>query len=226
MTWSLLAAAIAIGAASMPHCAAMCGAPCTALTSGGRHEAIGFHAGRIAGYAVGGAVAAASVGSLGAWMQHAPSLRPLWMLLQLGFLALGLWWLVTGRATRWNGRIGALPRDGGWQAVSFVRPPAAGFAWITWPCAASQGALVLASLADDAPHGALVMMAFAVASMPGLFASRWAWRGLAWIGRSRAANQPVAPIGFRIAGLALVGSSGWALAHGLWDRIAALCIGA
>ncbi|MBC7941790.1 MAG: sulfite exporter TauE/SafE family protein, partial [Chitinophagaceae bacterium] len=90
MDAALILAGLAMGVASSPHCAAMCGAPCAALTNGCKRSAAGFHAGRLVGYMAAGAVAASSVALLGSWSQAAPALRPLWALLHLAFLALGL----------------------------------------------------------------------------------------------------------------------------------------
>ncbi len=227
MAWPLVLAALALGVASLPHCALMCGAPCAALTQGcGRSVAV-FQIGRLLGYMAGGALAAASISALGAWSQAAPALRPLWTLLHLALLMLGLFWLVAARQPAW------LRRDG-WQPLRFaasrgrtLRAGAAGLAWVAWPCAALQGALMLAALASSAPGGALVMAAFAVASMPGSAAAPWAlrrWR--AWRGEAAApassAGQ-IAATGLRIAGAALAGVSAAALAHGIWPRIAAWC---
>lgn len=216
-------AGLAAGAAATPHCAVMCGAPCAALTGGCRRDAAGFHAGRVAGYMAGGAVAAASVSALGAWGQMAPAVRPLWTLLHLAFFGLGLWWLVTGRQPGWLKRGGAVPvrfvtaRGRAWRAG------AAGLAWIAWPCAALQAALMLASLASTPQGGALVMGAFAVGSMPALAVAPWAWgKWRAWRGGA-ASVRDAGTLGFRIAGAGIALASGWALTHGIWERLAAWC---
>src|SRR2546425_342388 len=83
-----------------------------------------------------GAVAAGSMAMLGTWTQAAPALRPLWVLLQLAFLCLGLCWLVSGRQPGWMRRDGAVPvrivgrRTRSWRAAF------AGLAWVAWPCGA------------------------------------------------------------------------------------------
>jgi sulfite exporter TauE/SafE len=225
MSWPLALAGLALGAAATPHCALMCGAPCAALTRGCGRSAAGFQIGRLLSYMAAGAVAASSVAALGAWSQAAPALRPLWTLLHLAFLALGLWWLVAGRQPAWLNRSGAVPvtlvgarRRKPWRATL------AGLAWAAWPCAALQGALVLSALANSAPGGALVMTAFALGSLPGLVAAPWAWaRWQAWRGTA-VAPAGVAALGFRVSGLALAGVSGWALTHVLWERFAAWCV--
>ena len=226
MAWPLVLAGLMLGVAATLHCAVMCGAPCAALTQGCTRSAGGFHAGRLIGYMAAGAVAASSVAALGAWSQAAPALRPLWTLLHLAFLGLGLWWMLTGRQPAWMRRSGAVPvRVVGRRARS-LRASVAGLAWVAWPCAALQGALLLAALGNSALDGAFVMAAFAIGSMPGLAAAPWAWaRWQALRGTSASAPTQVATLGFRIAGGALGIASGWALTHGIWERFAAWCLG-
>lgn len=243
MQWPLVLAGLALGLAAAPHCALMCGAPCAALTRNGARGAMGFHGGRLIGYAAAGAIAAAGVAAIGAWSRTgAPALRPLWTLLHLAFLALGVWWLVAGAHPAWMRREaragGSVPirivgRDGRACSRHTLRAACAGLAWAAWPCAALQSALLLAALADGAPGGALVMGAYAAASAPGLAAAPWVWaRWARWramragsAGAVLASEQRLAAIGYRTAGAALMASSGWALGHGLWERVAAWCSG-
>ena len=230
MAWPLVLAGLALGVAATPHCAVMCGAPCVALTRSGAGAASGFQAGRLVGYAAAGAVAASSIAALGAWSQASPALRPFWTLLQLAFLGLGLWWMVTGRQPAWLLRrtSAQLPVRLHGRGRPAARATLAGLGWVAWPCAALQGGLLLAALANSAPGGALVMAAFAIGSMPGLALAPWAWARWrafrAWRGGAAAPGQ-VAVLGFRIAGVGLVGVSGWALTHGVWERVAAWCTG-
>lgn len=223
MNLALVLAGVAMGAAASPHCALMCGAPCAALTKGCRSEGTGFHAGRVIGYMAGGAVAAASVQTLAAWSQAAPAIRPLWLLLQLAFVALGLWWLITGRPPR------AMMRDV-LPTVRFIgrstpvaRASLAGLAWVAWPCGALQAALLVAALAGDAMGGALVMGAFALASMPALMIAPWAWSRLKAAGGITMSAQAVTATSYRIAGAGLVLAAGWSVTHGMWERVAAWC---
>ena len=175
MDAALVLAGLAMGVAASPHCAAMCGAPCAALTGGCARNATGFHAGRLLGYMAGGAVAAGSVAALGAWSQAAPALRPLWSLLHLGLLALGLWWLAAGRQPDWMKRDSAVPVRIVGRPARPLRAGLAGLAWVAWPCGALQAALLLAALATSPAGGALVMAAFALASMPALALAPWIW---------------------------------------------------
>lgn len=224
MNAALVLAGLSMGVAASPHCALMCGAACTSLSGGHARNAWVFHLGRIASYAAGGAVAAASVQWLGAWSVAMPALRPLWVLLHLGFLALGLWWLITGRA------VASMSRDGG-VPVAIVRGPGrrawrrslAGLAWVAWPCGVLQAALMLAAMAGDAPGGALVMAAFALGSMPVLALGPWLWNRWRSAAGAAAANASWPAIGQRIAGLGLVAGSLAALGHGMWRTLGAWC---
>jgi uncharacterized protein len=235
MSITLIVAALAMGVASSPHCAVMCGAPCAALTHGSLRSATGFHLARVLGYAAGGALAASSVSALGAWTQAAPALRPLWTLLHLVFLALGLWWLATGRqpdgwqrdrAVNVNATV-SQPTNSRHHALhQAAKATSAGAAWIAWPCGALQAALMLSALASSAPGGALTMAAFAIASAPALALAPWAWgRWVTWR-KARGADASAAAmsaVGYRVAGAGLVLAAGWALTHGLWLRVAAWC---
>lgn len=224
MDAALILAGLAMGVASSPHCVAMCGAPCATLTNGCARSAAGFHFGRLLGYMAAGAVAASSVVLLGTWSQAAPALRPVWMLLHLAFLALGLWWLVTGRQPHWMKRGGALPVQMVQRRGRPMRAGMAGLAWVAWPCGALQAALLLAALANSAQGGALVMAGFAIASAPALAVAPWVWARWQALRGSAVPTTQVATMGFRVAGVALILGSGWALTHGLWERFAAWCL--
>jgi sulfite exporter TauE/SafE len=223
---ALVFSALMLGLAGMPHCAAMCGAPCAAVIGSGpqaRSRALGFHVARLAGYAAAGGLLAAGAGVLslagaaGQWM------RPLWAVLHMGALALGLWLLVMARQPAFMTGLGRSRHPApavatGWAVV---RTPwtaaAAGSAWVAWPCGLLQSALVVAMLCHTPASGALAMAAFAAASAGGLQAAPWL------LGRlGRRGDAPLS-WAIRLAGLALVLGSGWALGHDLWARIAAYC---
>jgi sulfite exporter TauE/SafE len=232
MNVSLLLAALLMGLAGSVHCTAMCGAACTAVAQrcGGAampRALLGFHLGRLASYAAGGALAAASVGALGAWSQAAPALRPLWTLVHAAALMLGLWLLWTGRQPAWLAALGRTPVPpavpAGWQPVHGpLRGAAAaatfGGAWVLLPCGLLQSALLVAALASDAVGGAMVMGVFALASSLGLLMAGAAWQHFV-------ASPAALRWAVRLAGAMLAGASAWALGHGLWMRIAAYCFG-
>jgi len=225
MQWPLVLAGLAMGVATAPHCTLMCGAPCASLTHGCARSTTGFHLGRLLGYMAAGALAAASVAALGTWGERAPALRPLWTLLHLAFLALGLWWLAVGRNPAWMRSGSAVPVTFVGRRKRSTRAALAGLLWVAWPCAALQGALLLSALANSAQGGALVMAAFTAGSAPGLAAAPWAWaRWRASRGGVQASDR-MTLLGHRIAGGGLVVASGWALTHGLWERFAAWCVG-
>jgi len=227
MNLSLLLAALLMGLAGSLHCTAMCGAACTAITRRGGpslpRALWGFHLGRLASYAAGGALAAASVGALGAWSQAAPALRPLWSLVHVAALMLGLWLAWTGRQPAWMMNVGRVPvpaaAPAGWQPMRGpLRSAALGGAWVLLPCGLLQSALLVAALANDVVGGATVMAVFALASSLGLLMAGAAWQ--------RAVATPQAlRWAVRLAGAMLAAASAWALGHGLWQQIAAYCFG-
>jgi hypothetical protein len=229
---ALVASAALMGIAGAPHCAAMCGAACGAVVRGcsaGRPGAGfgAFLAGRLAGYATAGAVAASAVAMLSSLGSSIVALHALWTLVHAGAFALGLWLAITARQPAWMSRIGTSPvvaataSSGGWQRIAGpVRTSAAGAAWVALPCGLLQSALVIASLADRPLTGAAPMAAFAITSSTGLalvpaVAFPWASGRLA---RIKSSGWAV-----RAAGIALAAASGWALGHGLWQRVVALC---
>ena len=220
---ALAGSALMMGLAGTPHCLAMCGPAAAACGSGGRRAAGAFQLGRMFSYALGGAVAAASVGAL-AWLGGAATwLRPLWLLVHGAALLLGLYLLVFARQPAWLGRIGrqaevaalSLPGTGRVVLSAPARSGLVGLAWVAWPCGLLQSALLTAGLASGPAAGALVMASFAVASGvglalgPGLLLKAVGARGMTWAVRG--------------AGLALIAASSWALGHGVWLQIAALC---
>ena len=223
MDAALILAGLTMGIVASPHCVAMCGAPCAALTSGCGRSATGFHLGRLLGYMGGGAIAASSVAALGTWSQIAPALRPLWTLLHLAFLTLGLWWLATGRQPHWMKRNALVPVRVVGRRARPLRVGLAGLAWVAWPCGALQAALLLSALASKAQGGAVTMAAFALGSMPALAVAPWAVARWQAMGGGRPSPGQWATLGFRVAGLGLVLGSGWALTHGLWQRLAVWC---
>ncbi len=223
MIAALALAGLAMGVAATPHCVAMCGAPCAALTHHGRGDGFAFHLGRIAGYTAGGAVAAGSLSALGAWTRSVPALQPVWLLVHLAFLGLGLWCLAVGHMPRAMARDGAVTIRIVRRDVRAARAGAAGLAWVAWPCGALQAALLLSSLANGAAGGAIVMACFAVASMPALAAAPWLWGRWTTLTGRKASAQEISAWGYRIAGLGLALGSGWAVATGLRDHLSAFC---
>lgn len=218
---ALLTGTALLGLAGAPHCAAMCGGTSASLIRrcGGarRGGATGaFHAGRAMSYAVGGAVAAASLGALRHLGDVAPMLRPLWTMAQAAVLAFGLWLAITGRQPAWmTPRAPQLPASlaaDGWQAIAGpARSGAMGAAWVAWPCGLLQSALVASTLSSTPLWGAAVMAAFAATSSIGLWSAHLAF------GRADSAWA------VRLTGALLVASGAWAIGHTLRAAVAAYC---
>lgn len=232
MDLALIFSAALMGLAGAPHCLAMCGGTSAGViqscSRGNPNQAtLGFHLGRLVGYAAGGAVAASSVMLLRTLGEASPVIRPLWTLLHLAVFGFGLWLLWTGRQPQWmQGKGRALPPElaaQGWQRVQGpARAAGAGALWVAWPCGLLQSALVVATLANSATSGAMVMAAFAITSSLGLVAGPALWLRIS--GRS-GASLVTGSWAVRLAGAGLAAASGWALTHGLWERVAAICFG-
>lgn len=206
MDAALVASATLMGLAGMPHCAAMCSAPC-ALAGGPRPAKL--LAGRLLGYAAGGAVAAASTEALARASQGATLLQPAWALLQSALLLLGLTLLVRGRMPAWLG----MPQKPPQPRHAFAK----GVAWVAMPCGLLHAALLLASLSGSVAGGAAAMAGFALASTPALvIAPLWRARLL-----KRGTGGDV--LALRLAGCALAASAAWGLAHGVWERVLLAC---
>ena len=116
-----------------------------------------------------------------------------------------------------------------------MRAAAAGTLWVAWPCGLLQSAIVVAGLANTPQAGALVMVAFAVASAPGLQLAPWLWsRGQGAGGAAHgaeavaanAARREAAIAWFtRLAGAMLAAGSVWALGMDIWGQVWAYCFG-
>jgi len=233
MLLSLMVTALLMGLAGSPHCLAMCGAACAAASGRGGFESrpVGrglspfawLMLGRLLGYAVAGAVVAASLGLLGGWAERTAWIRPLWAMAQVGAFSLGLWLLWQGRQPAWLeqfGRKATAADPAGWRPlVGPIRQGAVGMAWALLPCGLLQSALVVAALAGDALGGAAVMASFAIGSglVLGFGPRLWAWvvqrrASGPLAGRSAAALEARWPI--RLAGGLLAVAAFWALWHG------------
>ena len=245
MELALLVSAALMGLAGGAHCLAMCSAACSGVAracGGARHQQAfaALLGGRLVGYAAAGALAAASVAMLGQWAEAAAWLRPVWSMLHLAALALGLWLLWVGRQPAWMSALGQglparLPRvplaaaPAGFRADAMGSMPAGvvmrgpgrlgagplragliGMLWTALPCGLLQSALLVAALASTPVSGALVMAVFAATSSLSLWLGPALWVRLA--GRDAAARWQGAAI--RGAGLVLAAASLWALVMG------------
>ncbi|HEY6133230.1 MAG TPA: sulfite exporter TauE/SafE family protein [Rubrivivax sp.] len=231
MELALVLSAVLLGLSGAPHCAAMCGPTCAALLgrspSGAApvSNALAFHGARVAGYAAAGALVAGGAAVLAAAGSAAPLLRPLWTLVHIAALALGLYLLLTGRQPHWMTRIGRArpsrsPALAGWQPMRGpARGAAAGSVWVAWPCGLLQSALVVAALANTPSGGAAVMAGFALASAAGLQLTPWIAARLA----SRGGAGRFGRATVHLAGAALVAGSAWAFGGDVWSKVVAYC---
>ncbi|MES2787108.1 MAG: sulfite exporter TauE/SafE family protein [Pseudomonadota bacterium] len=244
MSTTLALSALLMGLAGGPHCVAMCGAACGAITrpgertggSGGSQvvshpivfaaprqaalqRAALFQLGRLAGYSAAGAAAAGAVQSL-AWLtSNAAALRPIWMFFHLAVLAWGLSLFVLARQPMWAGRAGRL-------AWTRVRPLAsrqggvlvAGTLWALMPCGLLYSALLVASLSGGPLDGAIAMALFALGSGLSLTAAPWLFLRL-----REAGNGKFKDLGTRLAGLLLALVAVWALWSDMIHRVAVWC---
>lgn len=223
MQSSLFLTALMMGVLGGPHCLVMCGAACAGLgqAAGQRRwrAVLAFQFGRLTGYALMGMLAAASVQSLGWLTTQSAAIRPLWTLLHLAALSLGLMLLFQGRQPLW---LDSTARRL-WASVRSVNsrwghaaPWMVGGMWALMPCGLLYSALMVAALTSQPLQGAATMGWFALGSSLGLSAGPW----LLW----RMKNWGDGHWGMRVAGLALAAVSGWALWAGLVLDQAPWCV--
>jgi uncharacterized protein len=215
---ALLGAAVMLGVAGMPHCLAMCTLACSAACGNRNLPVDGWTLGawqgaRLLSYAAGGALAASGLALLGQWASVSAMLRPWWTLAHVAALMLGLWLLWRGqwpqglswRHARLEHAVVTMPQPTR-AAARRWRAGALGLAWVALPCGLLQTALLMASLANSAQGGALVMAGFALVT-------GGAMSGLApWLQRSRAdAGSALRRNLLRLAGALVAGASAWSL---------------
>ena len=223
MSTTLAATALLMGLAGGPHCVAMCGAACAGVVRMGPRPAPQspwlFQGGRLAGYALAGAVAASAVQSLAWFTAQAAALRPVWTLFHLAVLAWGLTLLALARQPAWVNTAGR-------AAWSRMRPWAgarggvfaAGTLWAFMPCGLLYSALLVASLSGGPLDGALSMALFAAGS------GIWLAAAPRLLARVReAGNRVRQEWGTRASGLLLVLAAGWSLWIDLAHRVAVWC---
>jgi sulfite exporter TauE/SafE len=225
MQTSLAVTALFMGLAGGPHCIAMCGAACAGIGQAAgerRNEAMWvFQLGRIIGYAVLGALAAASIQGLGWLTIQSAALRPVWTLFHVAALLLGLLLLIRAQQPVWL-ESAARKLWHGARALAAGRgrgaPLVVGMLWALLPCGLLYSAVLVAAMTSHALEGAAVMALFALGTAVSMMAGPWLWL------RLRGAGAGAGDWGVRLAGLALAASSAWALWMGLAHDAAPWCV--
>jgi uncharacterized protein len=222
MLSSMTISALMMGLVGGPHCVAMCGAACAGIARAAQpHSTLAllkFQLSRLVGYSLMGMLAGGTVQGLG-WMgQQTAVLRPLWTMMHVAALLLGL-------VLMWQARQPAFIDDWGQRLWRKARPVMAGLGgkapvvlgvgWALMPCGLLYSALLVASLSASAAQGAVVMAAFALGTMVSLAAGPWL---LLRLKDARSGGW-----GIRLAGLALVATSGWALWMGITQPTGLWC---
>ncbi len=242
MTSAMAISALLMGLSGGPHCIAMCGAACAGIgqmgaaaaapiqgpsssitgprAARGQARALGlFQLGRLLGYAGLGALAAATMQGLGWLTVQTAALRPVWTMVHLAAIGVGLMLLALGRQPVWleSGarRVWAAVRARV-QRLGVAAPLCLGLAWALLPCGLLYSALMVAALAGQVADGAAVMALFALGSGLSLWLGPWLLLRLGFKGREG--------WGMRLAGLALAGISAWGLWMGLVHEQAPWCL--
>jgi sulfite exporter TauE/SafE len=225
MQSTLALTALLMGLVGGPHCVAMCGAACAGIGQAAgpkRNSALlAFQVGRILGYSILGGLAAASMQGLGWLTVQSAALRPVWSMLHVAALVLGMVLLVRARQPVWLDVAGKRL----WQATrTFAAghgrsaPLILGSLWALLPCGLLYSALLVAALAGDILAGAAVMALFALGTSVTMLAGPWLWL------RLRGASPTDGQWGVRLAGAALAASSAWALWMALAHDQAPWCV--
>jgi uncharacterized protein len=223
MLSSLAVTALLMGLVGGPHCVVMCGAACAGIgrAAGARSNTAmwTFQLGRVLGYSLLGGVAAASMQGLGWLTTQSAAVRPVWTLLHVAAVVLGLLLLFNARQPVWLESTGKAiwQRTRGWVGGHKVGAPLLiGTVWALLPCGLLYSALLVATLSANPVQGAMVMALFAAGTSVSMMAGPWLWLRL----RGEGSGQ----WGVRLAGLALALMSGWAIWMGLVHDTAPWCV--
>ena len=178
-----------------------------------------FQAGRVLGYAMLGALAAASMQGVGWLSVQSAAIRPIWTLFHVAALVLGLVLLLNARQPVWLEGAGKALwiRVRAWVGKGHGGAPLLlGTVWALLPCGLLYSALLVAAMSARPLDGAMVMALFALGTSVSMMAGPWLWL------RLRGADS--GQWGVRLAGLALAASSGWAVWMGLFHDTAPWCV--
>ncbi len=177
--WTAVIAGAVAGAASIPHCTAMCGSLAAYACSGcpGSSGQARYQLGRFISYSVLGATVGAiggvtAVSLPGAWGSALLS----WSLaLGLGLAAYRLWRQPKEPLVTLGTQPTVAPRPPrpGWVSALSRHPFFVGLATALLPCGALATAALIAASTGTALLGALSMLAFSVVSGVGLIGASW-----------------------------------------------------
>ena len=183
-----LSAALVAGLAGSAHCFAMCGGLAGAFgmrahAAGSNHgatfgTALSYHAGRLSGYALAGAIC----GLLGATLQAVLDLAQIGAYLRIAsgvlLLLVSLRMLSSWNPLRWLEALGArfwrhlqplAQRTG--MLSGRAQAPALGFLWGWLPCGLVYSMLLFAALSGDAFNGGAILLAFGLGTLPAMLTS-------------------------------------------------------
>lgn len=209
-----LAAVFVVGLLGGVHCIGMCGGVVTALSAGSRTPPswpvqLSFNFGRIAVYALAGAAAGAA-GSMALFVGDVlPVQLALYLFANLMLAGLGLYLLGVTRYIAVLERIGSHV----WRVVrpltklflpanTAPRALALGALWGWMPCGLVYSILATALVTGDAVHGAAVMFAFGLGTLPNLL---FAGALMRWLSARRAGGWMRSVAGAMVLGLGLFG---------------------
>lgn len=219
----MVLSALAMGLVGGPHCVVMCGAACAGIaSSAGKQDAflalLKFQLSRMVGYALMGAVAAGTVQGLAWFGANTAVLRPVWTMLHVAALLLGVLLLFRARQPAWiEGMAQRVWRKVKPAIVSMgaKAPVVLGVGWALMPCGLLYSALLVASLSANVLDGAVIMAAFSLGTSVSLAAGSWLLLRIKG-GQSGA-------LAIRLAGLALAATSGWTLWMGITQPTGLWC---
>lgn len=223
MQTSMVISAWVMGLVGGPHCLAMCGAACAGISRAagpqGSRALWTFQFSRMVGYGLMGALAAGSVQGLAWFGANTGVLRPVWTLMHVAALVLGVALMVMARQPAWVDGLA----QGVWRkakpimaAMGQKAPVVLGVGWALMPCGLLYSALLVASLSASVWDGALIMVAFAAGTSVALTAGPWLLL--------RVRGGQSGALAIRLAGLALTATAGWALWMGVTQPTGLWCL--
>ncbi len=223
MQTSMVLSALVMGLVGGPHCVAMCGAACTGIAKASAPRSnvalLQFQFSRMAGYAAMGAMAAGTIQGLAWFGSNTAVLRPLWTMVHVAALLLGLMLVWQARQPAWVDGWGQVLWRKAKPAIATMgrkAPFVLGAGWALMPCGLLYSALLVASLSASALDGAFIMAAFSLGTSVMLTAGPWLLL--------RVRGGTSGAWGIRLAGVALVATSGWALWMGITQPSGIWCL--